>query len=59
MAILRYEADIAEGPIALDEVKAELEASVMNSKREVLFYEQLQAWTAEADAKVDYNVLNR
>lgn len=59
MAILKYEADIPEGVIALDAVKEDLRESVMSSKRDVLFYEQLKAWTEEANAKVDYDVLNR
>jgi len=59
MAILKYEGDIPEGPIALEAVQTELEESVMASKRDVLFYGQLEAWTEEAQAKVDYDVLNR
>lgn len=49
--VIRYQADIPEGPVALDTVRDTMTASLLKEKQDAAYTEQLAAWLAEADVK--------
>lgn len=55
--IIQYTADVAEGPVALEEVKDALTATVLAEKQETVYTETVAKWIEEADAKIDYKAL--
>ena len=56
--IMQYSADIAEGPVALDDVRAELETEVLTEKQDAAYTEALNQWVSEADVKTYTERLN-
>lgn len=57
--IIQYTAEVAEGPVDIEVVRAELEAEKLYAKQQTAFDEAMGLWVAEADAKVDYDRLNK
>jgi len=55
--IIQYTAEVAEGPVALEDVRAELEAQQLYAKQQTAYEEALGLWVAEAGAKVNYDKL--
>ncbi len=49
--ILKYVSDIAEGPVALDAVRAKLTDTELAEKKETVYADQIAAWLADADVK--------
>ena len=56
--IIRYVGDAVEGPIALEEVKDEIESSLLSSKQDSTYEDTIHGWVDAADFKVDRNALN-
>ena len=56
--IMQYSADIAEGAVALDDVRAELETEVLTEKQDAVYTEALNQWVSEADVKTYTDRLN-
>ncbi len=57
--IIKYAAEVPEGPVALEEVRDVLVEAQLYAKQQVAYEEALGLWVAEADAKVDYDKLNK
>ena len=55
--IIRYESDEPEGPVALDEVKESISASLLTTKQNDTYNAQVDKWVEEAGIKVDLNAL--
>ena len=49
--IIRYQADIEEGPVALDDVHSTIESSVLSDKQDKTYDETVEKWTGEASVK--------
>lgn len=49
--ILQYAGDLAEGPVALETVRAGLESEVLTAKQEETYNAAIEAWVAAADVK--------
>lgn len=56
--IIKYESDVAEGPVSLDEVRDTLTESVLTTKQNNTYDEAVEKWVSEANATVDRNALN-
>lgn len=56
--IIKYESDVAEGPVTLDEVRDTLTESVLTTKQNNTYDEAVEKWVSEANATVDRNALN-
>lgn len=57
--IIRYDAEVQEGPVALDEVRSNLTNNRLGDKQEQAFAAQMEIWIAEANVKIDRDALNR
>lgn len=55
--IIKYVADVEEGPVALEDVKDALISSLKAEKQETAFTEVVTKWVSEANVKIDYNAL--
>lgn len=55
--IIQYASEVAEGPVAMDDVRGVLEAQQLDAKQQTAYEEALGLWVAEANAKVDYDKL--
>ena len=57
--IIKYVADAAEGPIALDEVKESIQSSLLSTKQDDTYNQKVQDWVSEAESqfKQDLNAL--
>lgn len=55
--IIYYASEVAEGPVALDDVREELSAELLTTKQETVFTETVAEWVAAADVKVDTKAL--
>jgi len=55
--IIRYDSDEPEGPVALEDVKDTISASVLSTKQSNTYNETLAKWVEEAGIKVDMNAL--
>ena len=57
--IIKYVADAAEGPIALDEVKESIQSSLLSTKQDDTYNQKVQDWVTEAESqfKQDLNAL--
>lgn len=55
--IIQYTSEVAEGPVALDEVREELSATVLSNKQNTTFTEQVTAWIEAANVKIDREAL--
>lgn len=55
--IIYYASEVAEGPVALDDVREELSATLLTTKQETKFTETVDEWVAAADAKIDTKAL--
>lgn len=56
--IIKYESDVTEGPVSLDEVRDTLTESVLTTKQNNTYDEAVEKWVSEANATVDRNALN-
>ena len=56
--IIRYDSDEPEGPVALDDVKESLSASLLTTKQNEVYTEKVNQWVEEAGITVDMNSLN-
>ncbi len=56
--IIRYESDVTEGAVSLDEVRDTLTASVLTTKQDNAYDEAVEQWVTDANATVDRNALN-
>ena len=56
--IMQYSAEIPEGPAALEDVRAELEAEVLTTKQDAAYTEAVNQWVSEADVKTYTDRLN-
>lgn len=57
--IIQYTSDVEEGAVALEDVQETLTASKLSEKQETVYDETIAQWVSEADAKIDYNALNK
>ena len=55
--IIRYVADAVEGELPLDEVRDEIESSLLSNKQNETYNQAVQSWVNEADFKVNTNAL--
>lgn len=56
--IIKYESDVEEGPVALDDVRGALYDDTLTAKQDAYFEEQVQAWIKECGVKVDRKALD-
>ncbi|MBR2823723.1 MAG: hypothetical protein IKE24_08565 [Clostridia bacterium] len=58
--IIKYVGDAAEGPIALEEVRETIESSLLSTKQDTTYNEQIEAWVSEMESqfKVDEKALD-
>lgn len=56
-SFIKYESDVTEGEVSLDEVKDTLLATVLNEKRDSHYKDSLAAWVEAAGAKIDMKSL--
>lgn len=49
--VIKYVADVAEGPVELDTVKASIESSLLTSKKNALTESTIAQWISEANVK--------
>lgn len=49
--ILQYTAEVTEGTVALDTVRAELEAELLQTKQDAAYTEAMASWVSEASVK--------
>ena len=56
--IMQYSAEIPEGPVALEDVRADLEAEVLTTKQDAAYTEAVNQWVSEADVKTYTDRLN-
>ena len=57
--IIKYVADVPEGPVALDDVRATVETSVLANAKADLYEETLAQWVAEAKPVINWDELNK
>lgn len=57
--IIQYTADVAEGPVALDDVRETLSASTLSTKQNNVYEEAVDQWVQETGAKIDRKALER
>ena len=55
--IIRYDSDEPEGAISLDTVKETISSSLLETKKNTTYTEQVAKWVEEAGIKVDLNAL--
>ena len=55
--IIRYDSDVPEGPVALDDVKDTISSNLLATKQNNTYNETLAKWVEEAGIKVDLNAL--
>jgi len=55
--IIYYASEVAEGPVALDDVREGLSSTLLTNKKEAKFTETVDAWVAAADVKIDTKAL--
>ena len=55
--IIKYVADVEEGPVALDEVRDVLTNSVLTTKQNDTYDAAVEAWVEAAHAKIDRKAL--
>ena len=55
--IIKYVADQAEGPIALDQVKETLQSSLLTTAQNNKYNETVEQWIKDANIKADMNAL--
>ncbi len=56
--IIRYMADVPEGPVAYDEVKDTLEAEVLEHKQSEAYQSVMTTWINDANVKIYYHRLD-
>ncbi len=56
--IIRYESDVQEGPVALDEVRDLLYEGALTAAQDEAYYAAIDQWVAEADVQVDLRPLD-
>ena len=56
--IIRYEGDVAEGPIAFDAVKDTISSTLLTTNKDNKYNETVEEWIASSGIKVDLNALN-
>lgn len=56
--IIQYASEVAEGPVALDDVRETVESSVLTQKQNTCYNETLAQWVAESGAIIDKKALN-
>ena len=49
--IIRYQSDIEEGEVALDDVRAVIEPEVLSDKQDTTYDDTVKQWTSEANVK--------
>ena len=54
---IKYESDIAEGPVALEDVKDEIAAEMLSTKQDAFFNETIDQWIREANPQIHENLL--
>lgn len=57
--IIQYTADVAEGPVALDDVRETLSSSTLSTKQTTVYNEAVEQWVTDADAKIDRKALEQ
>lgn len=55
--IVYYASEVAEGAVALDDVREELSATLLATKQETKFNDTVAEWVAAADVKIDTKAL--
>ena len=56
--IIRYDSDEPEGPVALDTVKEGISSSLLTTKQNTAYNDQVAKWVEESGIKVDLSALN-
>ena len=56
--IIQYTSDVEEGPVTLDEVRADILDEVLSAKENAVYTEQVAAWVEEAKPVINRNALN-
>lgn len=56
--ILLYASDVEQGPVALEDVREELTASLLSTKQNETYDAQKEAWVGEAKVKTHRNLLD-
>ena len=56
--ILKYDSDVEEGPVALDDVRETLSTELLAEKQDAYFTEQTAQWVKESPVKVDRKALD-
>jgi hypothetical protein len=56
--IIKYVSDVEEGAVSLDEVRDTLTSSVLTTKQNNYYTEQVEQWVTDANATIDRNSLN-
>lgn len=56
--ILKYDSDVEEGPVALDDVRETLNTELLAEKQDAYFTEQTAQWVKESPVKVDRKALD-
>ena len=56
--ILKYDSDVEEGPVALDDVRETLHTELLAEKQDAYFTEQTAQWVKESPVKVDRKALD-
>jgi len=55
--IIYYASEVAEGAVALEDVREELSAELLATKQNTVYTEQVAAWVEAADVKIDTEAL--
>lgn len=55
--IIQYTSDVAEGPVALDDVRDELSNTTLTTKQDTVYEDTLSQWVTEANAQIDRKAL--
>ena len=56
--IVKYESDVAEGPVDLAEVKEGISSALLTTKQDEFYDQQVETWVSEAKPTIDMNALN-
>ena len=54
---IKYESDIAEGPVALEDVKDEIAAELLTIKQDTFFNDTIDQWIVEANPQIHEKLL--
>lgn len=57
--IVRYDAEVTEGPVTLDEVREVLTGNRLSEKQAKAFNDQLAVWVSEAEVTINRDVLKK